>query len=59
MRPIFKTEISIYQSKANLEKKIFFGKITHHLEQEIKKMLIRIWVRGMFENKDSTCKSGP
>ena len=29
MRPIFKTEMLIYQSKANLDKKILLGKITH------------------------------
>ena len=29
MRPIFKTEMFINQSKANLDEKICFGKITH------------------------------
>ena len=37
MRPIFKTEILIYQSKANLDGKILFGKITRHLDPEIRK----------------------
>ena len=55
MRPIFKTEMLIYHSKANLYKKILFGKITHHLDPEIRKML----VRGMFGNKDSIFNSGP
>ena len=35
MRPIFKTEMLIYQSKANLDQKILFGKINHHLDPEI------------------------
>ena len=30
MRPIFKTEILIYQSKANSDEKILLGKITKH-----------------------------
>ena len=30
MRPIFKTKMLIYHSKANLYVKILFGKITHH-----------------------------
>ena len=29
MRPIFKTEMLIYQSKANLDEKILFGNITY------------------------------
>ena len=29
MWPIFKDEMSIYQSKANLDEEILFGKITH------------------------------
>ena len=29
MRPIFKTEMLIYQLKANLDERILFGKITH------------------------------
>ena len=29
MRPIFKTEMFIYQSKANLDEKILFGKIKY------------------------------
>ena len=44
----------IYQSKANLDEKILFGKITHHLNPEIRKML----VRSMFGNKDSSFHSG-
>ena len=30
MRAIFKTNMLTYQSKANLDEKILFGKITHH-----------------------------
>ena len=37
MRPIFKTELLIYQSKANVNKKILFDRITHHLDSEIRK----------------------
>ena len=40
MRPILKIEMLIYQSKANLDEKILFGKVTHHLEAEIRKMLV-------------------
>ena len=32
MRLIFKTEVLIYQSKAKLDEKVLFGKITHHLD---------------------------
>ena len=56
MRLIFKNEMLIYQSKANLDDKILFGKITHHLEPEIWKIL----VKGMLRNEDSTkFHSGP
>ena len=55
MRPIFKTEMLMYQSKANLDVKILFGNITRYLDPEIRKMLIR----GMFGNKDSSFHSGP
>ena len=36
--PIFKTKISIVQSRANLDEKILFCKIIRHLEPEIWKM---------------------
>ena len=55
MRPIFKTEMLMYQSKGNLDLKILFGNITHHSDLEIRKML----ERGMFGNKDSSFHSGP
>ena len=55
MGPIFKTEMLIYQSKTNLDEKILLGKITHHLDPEIRKML----VRSTIGNKDSTSHSGP
>ena len=45
--PIFKTELLICQSKANLDEKILFDKITHHLDLEIRKMP----VRGLYGNR--------
>ena len=39
-RLIFKTELLVYQAKANLDVK-FFGKITHLLYQTMRKMLVR------------------
>ena len=50
---IFKTGM-FYQSKANLDEKILFGKITHHLGPEIRKML----VNGKFGNEAPTFHSG-
>ena len=50
MRPIFKTEIFICQSKVNLDEKILFGTIPHLTDPEIRKML----VKSMFGNKNST-----
>ena len=47
MGPIFKTEFLIYQSKANLDEKILFDKITHHLDVEIRKMP----ARGLYGNR--------
>ena len=55
MRPIFKTEMLIYQSKDNLDEKILFGSIPHLIDPETRKML----VKGMFGNKISTFHSGP
>ena len=52
--PIFVTKMLIYQSKANLDEKILFGKITHHLDPEIRKM----WVMGTFGNRKPTFHSG-
>ena len=54
-RPIFKTEMLIYQSKAIFDEKILFGKITYHLDPEIRKML----VNGKFGNGYSTFTFGP
>ena len=51
----FKTTMLIFQSKANLDEKILFGKITHRLDPEIREML----VRGMSRIKNSTFHSGP
>ena len=53
--PIFKTEMSIYQSKAKLDVKSLFCKFTLHLAPEIRKM----HVRGLDGNEDSTFDSGP
>ena len=47
MGPIFKTELLIYQSQANLDEKLLFDKITHHLDIEIRKMP----VRGLYGNQ--------
>ena len=57
MRPLFKTEMLIYQAKANLVEKILFGKIAHHLDSKIRKML----VGGKFGNSTfhSTFHFGP
>ena len=51
----FKTEMFTNQSNVNLDRKILFGKITHHLGPEISKML----VKGKFGDEDSTFDSGP
>ena len=55
MRPIFKTEMFIYQSKVNLDEKNLFGNIPHLTDPEIRKILLK----GMFGNKNSTLHSGP
>ena len=45
MRPILKTRMLIYQSKAYLDEKILFGKINLHLDPEIRKMLANLGTR--------------
>ena len=55
MRPISKTEMLIYHSKANLDEKILFGKITHFLDLEIRKIMVQC----MFGNQDSKFYPGP
>ena len=45
MRPIFKTEMFIYQSNINFDGEILFRKIAHHLDPEIKKMLVKGIIR--------------
>ena len=40
MQLIFKTEMLMYQSKTNLDEAKLFSKITHHLDSEIRKMLV-------------------
>ena len=47
MRPIFKTEMLIYQSKINLHEKILFRKIPHLIDPEMRKIL----EKGMFGSK--------
>ena len=37
MWPIFKTKLLIFHSNANLDEKILFDKITHHLDPEMRK----------------------
>ena len=41
MWPIFKTKRLIYKSKADLDDTIWFGKITHYLDPEIRLILVR------------------
>ena len=55
MRPIFKTEMLIYQSNTNSDEKILSGKITHHLDPEFSKMLDN----GKFGSEGSTFHSSP
>ena len=55
MWPIFNIKMLIFQSKANLNEKILFGTITHLVDSEIRKML----VRGMFRRENFKFHSGP
>ena len=55
MWAIFKTNMLNYQSKANFDEKISFGKFTHHLDPEIRKML----EGACWGIKNSTFHSGP
>ena len=55
MRLIFKTNMLIYQSKANLDKKILVCTITHRLDPEVRKML----AMSMNGNKGSTFHADP
>ena len=52
---IFKSEILICQSKANLDEKILFCKVTRVLDPEVRKMP----VNGKFGNEASTFHSDP
>ena len=52
--PIFETEILICQSKAIVDATILFGKITHLLDLEISKIL----VRSINGNENSTFDLG-
>ena len=49
------TKTLSYQSTAKLDKKILFGKITHHLDPENRTTV----VNDKFGNEDSTFHSGP
>ena len=42
---IHKSKLLIFQSKANLDEKILFGKITRHLDPEIRKMPVKAYYR--------------
>ena len=55
MRSIFNHKTLIYSLNNNVDEKILFDEITHHLNTEIRKML----VNGKFGNRDSTFHSGP
>ena len=46
MWPMFKIKMLIDQSMANLDGKILFDKIAHHLDEEIRKIL----ARGVFDS---------
>ena len=48
MRSIFKTKILINQSKANVDEKSLFGKITHLYDPTIRKMT----KRGLHRNRE-------
>ena len=41
MRLIFKTEMLIYQSKANLDEEILFGILPHLINPDIREMLVK------------------
>ena len=55
MTPIFKNDVFMHQSKADFDEKILFRKITHRLEQEMRKTLIRC----KLGNEDSAFHSSP
>ena len=55
MHLIFKTEMLIYQSRANSDVQILFGKITRLLDPEIRKLL----VSGFVWNENSIFSLGP
>ena len=57
MQPILKTEILIYQSKANLDEKNWFGKITHL--GLVKTHKFEKPVRGLNKNRRFQVHSGP
>ena len=54
MWPIFKTEMLIYESKANLGEGFSSVKSTHHLAPEIRTMLLK----DLYGNESSTFHLG-
>ena len=54
-KAIFKTEILIYKSKANLDVTNLIAKITHHSDIDIRKML----TRSSYGKENSKVDSGP
>ena len=52
--PIFNIEVMIDQLKANLDLKVLLGKITHLLDQETRKVLVRVF----YEKEHTTFDSG-
>ena len=53
---MFKNKTLIYQLKANLDEQSLLGKIIHHLDPEIMKMLVK---NGKFGNENSKFHAGP
>ena len=59
MRLIFKTEMLIYQAQADLDEKILFGKITHHLGPEVRNMLVNGIRPFSYSEKESQSNNTP
>ena len=55
-RAISKNKMLIFHSRADLDEKILFGKITHHVEPEIRQE--NAGKRHVRKNKKSTLYSG-
>ena len=52
---IFKMKVLIHLSRAKLDGKILFGKITHHLDPEMWKMLVRASCFNLLVRKRCVC----